>query len=353
MARTRYKDIEQLINTPEVIEDAESQWRNKQANRNKFAKWLDWFIKIALPIVAIVFYLQSAPHTAGMANRLTRGFGLTAPVGFEFMIFLLSVAMDRGLRKDGLKVFYVVAIVLTATLTIGGSIFSVMETAGNEMVEKSFTEILDTFFTLPFINQFLLIFVIPYGIFVTLSAKIIAELGIGVVTGDIQLNKSDDNIELKWTNAQTDVYKNALYLAATKAGVSPKLAAKWATNKAISLTDSVNTEDEIKPINSDATVTRHVIPEMGFATQMRFTANDPSRAGILRNDSHDNDSDATVTQKDYTRNDIIRYIKKSNNPDHLVDGVGTNLIMTELNLPTEKRRTVQRAISALKQDEDE
>ena len=289
MARMTRKGIENLINTPDVIEKAEMNWRDAQANRNKFAKWLDRFIKFALPVVAIVFYLQSAPHTAGMANRLTTGFGLTAPIGFEFMIFLLSVAMSRGLKKEGLKLFYWVAVVLTATLTIGGGVFSILESSGNEMVSMSINDIFDAFVTLPFLNQFLLVFVIPYGIFVTLSAKIIAELGISIVTGGLNLNKAENDIELKWLEVRFEEYKNALYLAATKAGVAQKTALKWATEKAQSLTENVNINSSIPSIPSVETMELQSDKlEMGFSAHAERRMN-PSFPSIPSDGNSGND----------------------------------------------------------------
>lgn len=276
MARRTYSDIEQLIDTPSVIDNAESKWRDKQLNKNRFAKFLDRFIKLALPVIAFVFFIQTAPHTASMANRITKGAGVIAPVGFEFFIFIISVAIDRGLNKDGLKFFYYVVISLTAVLTIGGGFFSVLEQSGQtEYATMSAGEIVNTFSSMPFIDQFLLLFVVPYSIFATLSAKVLAEISLGIVLGEITLNSVGEDIELRWLEARFSIYKNALYIEATKHGMPMSLSERWATRKSVSLTnivesDSSRTSPEQSTKSSSPSAINASPPELGFVTTMNL-----------------------------------------------------------------------------------
>lgn len=269
MPRITRKDIEQLVNTAEVIDRAEYEWREKQSNKNKYAKWLDTFIVWALPVVSIVFYMQSAPHTASMANRITPNFGFALPLGFEFFIFLLSVSMTRGLDKAGVTKIYWGAIALTASLTIGGGVFSILENSGAEMATLSAGQIIETFLTLPFISQFLLLFVIPYGVFVTMSAKYIAELCVGIAMRDIKFNKAKTDIEIKWAEVQAEIYQNALFIAATKLGVAPKTALKWAKEKALSLTEfpSGTVSGQSETVQQSGNISTSP-QEMGFVTAL-------------------------------------------------------------------------------------
>lgn len=277
MARKTYADIEKAVDVSDVIEKAESKWRDKQTNRNKFAKFLDRFLKYSIPVIALILYAQSAPHTADIANRITKHFGVFAPAGFELLIFVLAASIDRGLKRNGIKAFLRSAIVLTAFLNIGGGMISVIESSTGAIADLSIQEILMRFVHMPFVDQFLFIIVIPLGIFVVLSAKLLAEISVGFVTGEIQINNVSDDIDLKWMQERLGIIRTALYLEASRKGMPPALSQSWSEKKANALcgyedepqNDAIsNVPESPYPVPSN---TAFAISSMGFYPEIKQT----------------------------------------------------------------------------------
>jgi transposase-like protein len=123
-------------------------------------------------LVALVLYGLSAPHTAGVFDKLTPGWGWIAPVGVEFG--LLYAAFRRRLaRSDHERLPWTlwaleILLFLTTMLVNGaGSFVSVIE--ASELNELSFTAIAVGFGNLPATSQAALImallsaFIIPIG----------------------------------------------------------------------------------------------------------------------------------------------------------------------------------------------
>jgi hypothetical protein len=75
--------------------DLEKLYRQEQ--RRSFRDLLTGSVPYWIVVVALVHYGLSAPHTAGVFDKLTPGWGFIAPIGVEFG--LLYAAFRRRLAR--------------------------------------------------------------------------------------------------------------------------------------------------------------------------------------------------------------------------------------------------------------
>src|SRR6266536_1406752 len=82
----------------EIIYRHERQrWFKEEAPRKSFRDVITGSVPYWIVVVALVLYGLSAPHTAGVFDKLTPGWGFIAPIGVEFG--LLYAAFRRRLAK--------------------------------------------------------------------------------------------------------------------------------------------------------------------------------------------------------------------------------------------------------------
>jgi hypothetical protein len=161
----------------------------------------------------------SAPHTAGVFDKLTPGWGWLAPIGVEFG--LLYTAFRRRLAKSAKQSVpwtlwaLEILLFLTAMLVNGaGSFTSVV--AATQLDKLSFAAIVEGFGQLPATSQAALImavlsaFIIPIG---TLVA------GDGLASLALEQQTGGDYREQRWQEVEFTVIYRALFVRYMQQGL--------------------------------------------------------------------------------------------------------------------------------------
>lgn len=197
----------------ETIYRTERQrWMKEEAPRRSFRDMLTGSVPYWIILVALVLYGLSAPHTAGVFDKLTPGWGWIAPIGVEFG--LLYAAFRRRLAKSENESLHwtlwalEILLFLTAMLVNGaGSFVSVIE--ATQLNQLSFTAIAEGFGNLPATSQaalimaFLAAFIIPIGALVA---------GDGLAALALERRAGGDFREQRWQEVEFTVIYRAVFV---------------------------------------------------------------------------------------------------------------------------------------------
>src|SRR5260221_7322728 len=182
------------------------------------------------PLVALVLYGLSAPHTASVFDKLTPGWGWIAPIGVEFG--LLYAAFRRRLGRDTMEqtawTLWALEILLfvTAMLVNGtGAFASVI--ASTKLDSLSFSAIIERFSDFPATSQAALImaglaaFIIPIGALVA---------GEGLAALALERHGGADFRESRWREGEFTLIYRAVFVRYLQSG----LPDREAKNRALS-----------------------------------------------------------------------------------------------------------------------
>lgn len=183
--------MSEILDMETIYRQERRRWLKEEAPRRTLRDILVGSVPYWIVLVALVLYGLSAPHTAGVFDKLTPGWGWIAPVGVEFG--LLYAAFRRRLAKAEKEQLpwtlwaLEILLFLTAMLVNGaGSFASVI--AVIDLDALSFAAIVEGFGNLPATSQAALImaalsaFIIPIGALVAgdgLAALALERRGIG------------------------------------------------------------------------------------------------------------------------------------------------------------------------------
>src|SRR5258708_35844740 len=140
--------MNEIVDVETIYRDERERWLREEAPRKSFRDVLAATVPYWIIVVAVVLYGLSAPHTAGVFDKLTPGWGFIAPIGVEFG--LLYSAFRRRLAKAASEALpwtlWALALLLfiTAMLVNGAGAFSSLGTV-TQIDTRSFTAILDQF----------------------------------------------------------------------------------------------------------------------------------------------------------------------------------------------------------------
>lgn len=200
------------INIEEVHRRARLRWLREEAPRRNFTDLLSASVPYWLVIIASVFFILSAPHTAGVFHTITPGFGLVAPLGIEFGLLYAAFRRTQDRRQARptprwLWVFEGLLIVTAILVNGAGALSSVANDA--RLSELSAGTILASLPRLPLSSQagllmaFLSAFIIPAGALVA---------GEGMANLLLESRSRDaSQAELRWREVELDVLYRALY----------------------------------------------------------------------------------------------------------------------------------------------
>src|SRR5688572_18574813 len=117
-----------MIDLEKLYRQEQHRWMREEAPRRSFRDVLTGSVPYWIVLVALVLYGLSAPHTAGVFDKLTPGWGFIAPIGVEFG--LLYAAFRRRLAKSEKETLpwtlwaLEILLFLTAMLVNGAGAFS-------------------------------------------------------------------------------------------------------------------------------------------------------------------------------------------------------------------------------------
>jgi hypothetical protein len=163
--------MSEMIDLEKHYREEQKRWMREEAPRRTFRDVLTGSVPYWIVLVALVLYGLSAPHTAGVFDNLTPGWGFIAPVGVEFG--LLYAAFRRRLAKSENEDLpwtlwaLEILLFLTAMLVNGAGAFTSVVSAMN--LEALSSSIVEEFGVLPATPQAALVmallsaFIIPIG----------------------------------------------------------------------------------------------------------------------------------------------------------------------------------------------
>jgi len=188
------------------------RWLKEEAPRRSFRDMLTGSVPYWIILVALVLYGLSAPHTAGVFDKLTPGWGWLAPVGVEFG--LLYAAFRRRLanaEKEQLHwTLWALEILLfiTAMLVNGaGSFSSVIGAVGLETL--SFTAIAEGFGNLPATSQAALVMAVLSAFIIPIGALV---AGDGLAILALERRGGSDFREQRWYEVEFTVIYRAVFV---------------------------------------------------------------------------------------------------------------------------------------------
>lgn len=203
----------------------------KEANREQqgVLAIIDKTVPGWLIVIAVVMYLLSAPHTAAMFDKITPGWGWTAPAGVEFGLVYVAFRRKRS-EKRHLKTpwsswFMVVLLFITSIVVNGaGALSAAVQATGIQ--ELSYAQLADRFGTLPLLTQVALFLVILAALIIPLGTTVAGE---GLAALFFDRDVASDDLDKRWAEVEYHELRKAFFTAYTRAGMRPGDAKRQAT----------------------------------------------------------------------------------------------------------------------------
>lgn len=200
-----------VINLETLYRQEQRRWMRDEAPRRTFRDHLTGSVPYWIVVVALVLYGLSAPHTAGVFDKLTPGWGFIAPIGVEFG--LLYAAFRRRLAKAEKEALpwtlwaLEILLFLTAMLVNGAGAFTSVVSAVN-LGDFSFSSIIEAFGNLPATSQAALVMAVLSAFIIPIGALV---AGDGLAALALERRTTTDHREQAWQDAEFTVIYRALY----------------------------------------------------------------------------------------------------------------------------------------------
>lgn len=214
-----------------IYRQERQRWLREEAPRKSVREGIAESVPYWIILVALVLFGLSAPHTAGVFDKLTPGWGWLAPIGVEFGL-LYTAFRRRLINTSKLPLPWTlwaleVLLFLTAMLVNGaGSFTSVV--AATRLDSLSFTAIIEGFGQLPATSQAALImavlsaFIIPIG---TLVA------GDGLAALALEQQIGTNFREQRWQDVEFTVIYRAVFVRYMQQGLPERDARQRAATE--------------------------------------------------------------------------------------------------------------------------
>jgi hypothetical protein len=214
--------MSEILDVETIYRQERRRWLKEEAPRRSFRDLLTGSVPYWIVLVAVVLYGLSAPHTAGVFDKLTPGWGWLAPVGVEFG--LLYAAFRRRLAKAEQEILpwtlwaLEILLFLTAMLVNGaGSFVSVVE--ATQLDNLSFAAIAEGFGNLPATSQAALIMAVLSAFIIPIGALV---AGDGLAALALERRTSRDFREESWQEVEFTVIYRAVFVRYLQQGIQER-----------------------------------------------------------------------------------------------------------------------------------
>lgn len=214
-----------------IYRQERQRWLREEAPRKSVREGIAESVPYWIILVALVLFGLSAPHTSGVFDKLTPGWGWLAPIGVEFGL-LYTAFRRRLINVSKLPLPWTllaleILLFLTAMLVNGaGSFTSVV--AATQLDSLSFTAIIEGFGLLPATSQAALImavlsaFIIPIG-------TLVAGDGLAALALEQQLDTNFS--EQRWQEVEFMVIYRAVFVRYMQQGLPERDARQRAATE--------------------------------------------------------------------------------------------------------------------------
>ena len=222
--------MNERIDIEAIYRQERTRWFREEAPRKSIREMIADSVPYWIVLVALVLFGLSAPHTAGMFDKLTPGWGWISPVGVEFG--LLYCSFQRRLAKAaniGLPISVLaleILLFITAMLVNGtGAFVSVVVATGIDNL--SFAGIVEHFGTFPATSQAALIMAVLSAFIIPIGALVAGE---GLAALALERKTGYDHRERAWQEVEFTVIYRAVFVRYLQQGI----VEREARNKALS-----------------------------------------------------------------------------------------------------------------------
>jgi len=231
MTTITIKDLSAQVDIARIETDARVVWERQSMRRMRLEQSVVRLLPLAVIVMALAFYLLSAPHTAHILDLITPGWGWVAPIGFELGVIGVAAFREAGYRT-WLTILLLGVLLSMATLVnvIGGFMMVIERSAAADVSRLNFEALLSQFGVLPAAYQAALFIVIPIGVTIPLAGWLTGEILIKLAMGKIVLQREDT--EKRWMRESSSVMRKALLQAALALGAGVTTAGKWSDSVA-------------------------------------------------------------------------------------------------------------------------
>lgn len=267
-----------------VRAQARMLWEQKERRAIGIQERIGQSVPWWLVIIAAVFFLLSAPHTASTFDRLTPGWGWVAPVGVEFGL-LYAAFRRKQARASGERVPRTLGalellLFFTAILVNGaGAFISVIESSG--LAGLSGGRLMAEFGGLPATSQVALFLVAPAAFIIPVGAGVAGE---GLASLLLERRRTGDLITTRWRLVAAEIEFYALRDAALANGIVPKRAIEWAARiSGYAVSEGVRPQisgaaEKAPEITEGAAETPEIARKLGSGTGTGYGKNMNARA---------------------------------------------------------------------------
>ncbi len=216
--------MSEILDMEKIYRQERQRWLREEAPRRSFRDYLADSVPYWIILVALVLYGLSAPHTAGVFDKLTPGWGWIAPIGVEFG--LLYSAFRRRLAKAEKHALpwtlwaLELLLFLTAMLVNGaGSFSSVIEVV--QLNDLSFSAIAEQFGHLPATSQAALVMAVLSAFIIPIGALVAGE---GLAALALERRERTDQRDELWLETEFTVVYRAVYVRYMQQGIAEREA---------------------------------------------------------------------------------------------------------------------------------
>lgn len=210
------------INIEEIYRQEKQRWLKTEAPRPSFMDRLGNSVPYWLIIIAAVFFLLSAPHTAGTFHKITPWLGLVAPLGVEFGLLYTAFRRKQAhQRKQGIPRwlwgFEILCIIVAISVNGAGAVTSVIENTG--LSNLSGEAVKNQFAGFPLPTQVSLLMALLSALIIPAGAIVAGE---GLATLMLERDQTGTFYDAKWREVETVILYRAMFGRYVQTGLLPK-----------------------------------------------------------------------------------------------------------------------------------
>lgn len=241
MAKVTYSVLNTEIDILATADEARQNWQRKKARSLSLEQWVVRLIPVGIVIMFVVFYLLSAPHTVGILNRITPGWGWVSPIGLEIGVIVVAALREAGWRNTLTAFILISLLAVSILINVAGGVIAVIQGGilpgaegllqdGERISQFNMPDLLERYGSLPAIVQIAFVLAIILGVLIPIMGNFTGESVVKLAMGTIKLERT--SIEELWAQERLVAVRTALYAKALDVGAGQITAGKWATKTA-------------------------------------------------------------------------------------------------------------------------
>ncbi len=231
------------INLTLIRYQTKARWLAEQRRKVHFLDRVERSVPWWLVVIAMTLFALSAPHTAATFSRITPVLGVAAPLLVEFGLLYAAFRRKQCTQRHepvpGIVWGLEILLFITAIIVNGAGAFTAVVTSVG-VADLSFSQMLNTFTTLPAPSQVALILVPIAALIIPIGTAVAGE---GLAALILERRQVQDTTETQWAEVAPRLLYVAFFDALIAQGVTPGKAKQLAAQYADSDVRTERTKD--------------------------------------------------------------------------------------------------------------